>query len=338
MCPPTTLADRRRILTGVKPTGILHLGNYYGAILPSVNLSLMAQNEVILLCADWHGLTNRQKIKESGQNTASIVAAYLALGFNSTTNSIVVQSQIPEIIENMWYLSCVTNVGQLERAHAYKEAISQGLDPNSGLFTYPVLMASDILSFDAQDVPVGKDQAQHLEYASDMAKSFNAAVGQSIFYSATPIIQEMPLLVGTDGQNKMSKSRNNTISLFGPKKEIEKSIKEIKTDSKTLDEPKVPESCAVFKILQSFGSPEAIAYMKERLEKGVGYGYGHAKRDLFDEHQRVFGSKQKEYEFYVASPGELQKLLTPGLERARHYAKEVKTRARNALGLWNGNV
>ena len=330
--PPTVPRGRRRILTGVKPTGSLHLGNYFGAIFPCIQMSHDPNNEVILLCADWHGLTNRDTIKEAGALTNQIIASYLALGFHLPGNSILVQSQFHEILENNWYLSCVTPVGLLERAHAFKDAVGQGLAPNTGLFTYPILMAADILTFDTQAVPVGKDQAQHLEYTSDMSKSFNAAVSETVFYAPQPIFQNVPLLVGIDGQNKMSKSRDNYIPLFGTPKDIEKRIKGIKTDSKSLDDKKDPEVCTIFKILQSFGSSEAIAYRKERLEKGTGYGYGHAKSDLWQEHKRVFGSKQNVYEHYLNSPEEVKLLLSPGFERAKHYADSVRMRAKHALG------
>ena len=224
-------------------------------------------------------------------------------------------------------------MGLLERAHAYKDAVASGKKPTAGLFYYPVLMTSDIVTFDSHVVPVGSDQAQHLEYASDIAKLFNNAVGSDVFDEPKPLIQDVPLLVGTDGDRKMSKSYDNYIPMFGPKKDIEKRIKGIKTDSAGLDDPKNPESCYIFQILKSFGSPQAVAHMKERLEKGTGYGYGHAKQELLAEHERVFGGRREAYEHYLNNPKEIWAKMEAGYGRAHGYANAVRARVRGALGL-----
>jgi tryptophanyl-tRNA synthetase len=324
---------RKRVLTGIKPTGDLHLGNYAGAILPCINFSKDPQTEVLLFCADWHGLTDRSKMLEPGQSSLPLFATLLALGFHCEGNSLFLQSDFPEISEIAWYLGCASPVGLLERAHAYKDALASGKKPTCGLFNYPILMAADILTFDSEYVPVGKDQAQHLEYMSDMAKLFNNAVGKEVFKEAKPLIQDTPLLIGIDGEKKMSKSYDNHIPLFGDKKEIEKKIKAIKTDSKGLDEVKDPDTCAVFQILKSFGSEEAIKDMEAKLKQGKGYGYGHAKMDLIAEHNRFFGSKREAYEHYINHPEEVEALVKPGLARAKEYASEVRNRARAALGL-----
>lgn len=326
---------RTRVLTGIKPTADLHIGNYAGAIKPCIEFSHSPDHEVILLCVDWHGLTDRNRILEPGKNSIPMLAAFLAYGFNTEQNSLILQSDFPEIQEIAWYLSCATTVGLLERAHAYKDAIANGKKPTAGLFYYPVLMSSDIVTFDAEIVPVGSDQAQHLEYASDMAKLFNNAVGKDVLKEAKPLIREATaLIVGTDGERKMSKSYDNYIPLFAPKKDVEKRIKGIKTDSLGVDEVKNPDTCAVFQILKSFGSPEAIADMKAKLERGKGYGYGHAKMDLIAEHEKVFGGERRQaYEHYVANPKELWAKMAPGYERARQYSKAVLARVREALGL-----
>jgi len=330
----TRIPGRRRVLTGIKPTGDLHLGNYLGAIKPCIDSSRDSASEVILFCADWHGLTDKNRIFEPGTASIPCLAVFLCLGFQIEGNSLILQSDFPQIQENAWYLSCATAVGMLERAHAYKDAIANGKVPSAGLFYYPVLMASDIISFDSEVVPVGKDQAQHLEYASDMVKLFNNMVGADVYLEPKPLTQEeTPLLVGVDGERKMSKSYGNTIPLFAPKKEIEKRAKEIKTDSKGLDDPKDPQTCAIFQILKSFGSPEAVAYMKERLEKGTGYGYGHAKKDFVDEHERVFGQKRELYEHYLKNPREMLEKIEPGFARAESYANASNSRAREALKL-----
>jgi tryptophanyl-tRNA synthetase len=320
-------------LTGAKPTADLHVGNYFGALKPAIAASQDTSNEVILMCVDWHGLTNRAKILEPGKQTLGCIATYLTLGFSLENSLCILQSEIPQIQEIAWYLSCVSAVGLLERAHAFKDAVAHGKEATAALFNYPVLMAADIVTFDAQVVPVGKDQAQHLEYASDMVGLFNNAVGHPVFFEPKAQIQSTPLLIGTDGERKMSKSYGNHLPLFAPKKEIEKRCKEIKTDSKGLDDPKDPETCVVFQILKAFASQEAIAYMEERLRRGTGYGYGHAKKDLIDEHERVFGSKRELYEHYINNPREVAKLLTPSHERALKIAATVRQRVRDALGL-----
>lgn len=329
----TLLPGKRRVLTGIKPTADLHLGNYFGAIKPCIEFSRNPDYEVILLCVDWHGLTDRTKMLEPGKNTLQMLAAFVAFGFNTEGHSMLLQSDFPEIQEIAWYVSCASAVGLLERAHAYKDAIASGKKPTAGLFYYPVLMTSDIVTFDAELVPVGSDQAQHLEYASDMAKLFNNAVGSEVLREPAPLIQDVPLIIGTDGEKKMSKSYDNYVPLFAPKKEVEKRIKGIKTDSAGMDDPKNPDTCAVFQILKSFGTPEAVADMKGKLERGKGYGYGHAKMDLIAEHERVFGAKREEYEHYLNTPADLWKKMEAGYGRAKAYAKAVRNRAREALGL-----
>ncbi len=328
-----SLNYKKRFLTGVKPTGDVHIGNYFGAIKPCIELANDANNEVVLMCVDWHGLTNKNEIFRPGELSHSMIALYLALGFNTQRNSIILQSDFPQIQENSWYLSCVTAAGMLERSHAYKDALANGKVPTAGLLFYPCLMSSDILTFEAQYVPVGKDQAQHLEYASDMANYFNNVVKQQVFSEPKAIIQETPSLVGTDGERKMSKSYDNVIPVFSTKKELEKKVKEIKTDSKGLDDPKDPASCAIFQIFKSFASTQAIQYMQERLERGVGYGYGHAKKDFIDEHERVFGQYREKYEYYLNNTDEVKSILRPGYERAQIYADRVTQRARVALNL-----
>jgi tryptophanyl-tRNA synthetase len=267
-----------------------------------------------------------------GNLTSSIIAVYLALGFQLKDNAILLQSDFPQIQENAWYLSCSCAAGLLERSHAYKDAIASGKEATGGLLFYPVLMSSDILTFDAQIVPVGKDQSQHLEYASDMAKLFNNAVKKEVYLEPKPLLQETPTLIGTDGR-KMSKSYNNTIPLFGTKKEIEKAVKEIKTDSKGLNDPKNHEDCLIYLLLKSFGSAEAVQHMKERLEKGTGYGYGHAKQDFLQEHEKVFGAKRELYEYYLNNPQEICTSLSEGYKRCQGYAEKTTSKARNALGL-----
>lgn len=323
---------KKRFLTGIKPTGEIHLGNYYGAIAPAIEASHNPEYEVLLVCVDWHGLTNRVEMLMPGHLTHKLISVYLALGFNLKNNSVILQSDFKEIQENAWYLGCSSSSGLLERAHAYKDALANGKESSCGLLNYPLLMSADIVTFDAEVVPVGKDQLQHLEYASDMVKSFHHLTQKQVYTEPTPKIEDIPILVGADGR-KMSKSYNNVIPLFGTHSEIEKRVKEIKTDSKSMDEPKNSDECLIFQIFKSFASSDAVAYMKESLERGKGYGYGHAKKDFLMEHQRVFGDKQKLFEYYLANPEEVKSLLSNGYKRAQNYAATVTQRARDALGL-----
>ena len=230
-------------------------------------------------------------------------------------------------------MSCALAVGMLERAHAYKDAIQNGKVPTGGLFYYPVLMTADILAFDSQKVPVGKDQAQHLEYASDFCKLFNNAVQKDIFHEPKPLIQELALVPGIDGERKMSKSYDNYVPMFAPKKEVEKRIKAIKTDSLGVDDPKNPDTCLVFRLLKTFGSVESIEEMRGKLLKGKSYGYGHAKMELIAEHERVFGAKRELYEHFLNDRKDVWKKIESGYARADKYANAVKARAREALGL-----
>ena len=325
-----------RYLTGIKPTGNLHLGNYAGALNPMIQLSYAQENhDVIFMCADWHSLTDRQSIHAGGEFSLKVLSAAVVLGYNIKNHALILQSDFPQIMENSWYLASTTGVGLLERAHAYKDALDNGKDSTVSLFNYPVLMASDVLTFDTDFVPVGKDQLQHLEYASDMAKSFNFAVKSDVFKEPKPVIQEVPTLIGIDGTRKMSKSYKNEIPLFASKAELEKRIKEIKTDSKGKDEPKDPDSCLVYQLFQSFASEEAQSHMRERLCEGNNYGYGHAKMDFIAEHEKVFGQKREEFNYYLENPSELKKQLLHGYQKTHLLADSVLKRARSSLKLLN---
>lgn len=325
------ITKRKRVLTGIKPTGEIHLGNYYGAIQPAVKLSQDPNNEVLMLCVDWHGLTNRSQMLVPGFLTHKTISVYLALGFNLKDNAILLQSDFKEIQENAWYLGCASSSGLLERAHAYKDALANGKESSCGLLYYPLLMASDMVTFDAELIPVGKDQLQHIEYASDMVKSFHHVTQKQVYVEPKAILEETPIMPGIDGR-KMSKSYHNVIPVFGSKNEIEKCVKEIKTDSKGLHEPKNPEECLIFQIFKTFASQDAIDHMADSLKNG-GYGYGHAKKDFLDEHQRIFGERQKLFEYYYSNPDEVKKLLQNGYSLAQQIAQTATERARAALGL-----
>ena len=325
-----TQVKKKRFLTGFKPTGHIHLGNYFGAIKPAVELSHNSDYEVILMIANWHGLADRKNIFSPAKHTKETLATFLALGFDVKNNSIIVQSDFSEILEIQWYLSSVATVGLLERAHAYKDAIQNGKTPSIALFNYPILMAADILTFESEFVPIGKDQSQHLEYASDLAKSFNNQTQSKTFLEPKAIIQDTPILIGTDGTRKMSKSYKNEIPIFCDEKELEKRIKEIKTDSKGLDEPKDPESSTIYNIFKTFASPSAQEHMYESLKRGKNYGYGHAKRDFLSEHKSIFSEKRKVFEYYLESD-DMSSLLKEGYEKAQEISQKTLKKARQAL-------
>ena len=322
--------EKKRFLTGFKPTGHIHLGNYFGAIQPAIELSKKREHEVILMIANWHGLADRKNIFSPAKHTKETLATFIALGFELKDNSIIIQSDFNEILEIQWYLSSVATVGLLERAHAYKDAIQNGKVPSIALFNYPILMAADILTFGSEYVPIGKDQSQHLEYASDLAKGFNNLTNTKTFLEPKAIIQETPILIGTDGTRKMSKSYKNEIPIFTEEKELEKRIKEIKTDSKGLNDPKDPETCTIYNIFKTFASKSAMEHMYESLKRGQNYGYGHAKLDFISEHKRVFSEKRKKFQYYFESD-DISSLLKEGYERAEDHARRTLEKARKAL-------
>jgi len=319
-----------RILTGIQSTNIPHLGNILGAMIPAIELSNKAGNESLLFIADLHSLTTIKDAKFRRESTNAVAATWLALGFDTDKNYLYRQSDVTEVCELTWYLNCFTPYPMLANAHSFKDKAGRLADVNAGLFTYPVLMAADIILYDANFVPVGKDQLQHLEMSRDIASSFNHHYGET-FVVPEPLTNEATMLVpGTDGE-KMSKSLNNFINIFLPEKELLKVCKGIVTDATPLEAPKNPDTCNVFALYKLLASAEQIKTMRANYEKG-GYGYGHAKQALYELILEKFKKEREAYDSYMNNPAELDKKLKQGADKARVIAKATLKRVREKLG------
>ena len=319
----------KRALSGIKPTGDPHLGNYLGMIKPA--LELQESYETFYFIADYHALTTVQNPEELQEHRYELVATFFALGMDMENHAFFKQSDIPEVTELTWILSCITSKGILERAHAFKDAMAKNQEVNHGLFSYPVLMASDILIYDSHYVPVGQDQRQHLEITRDIAIRFNHLFGEALVVPEALIEDRVATIPGLDGQ-KMSKSYNNTIPLFAPEKELRKLIMKIVTDSKTVEEAKDPESDNVFALYAFFANAEQRQALADRYRAG-NMGYGEAKQLCFE----TVNAQLKEYrENYYEIRENFQKLdgiLEAGRDRARPVARQVLNRVRNRVGL-----
>ena len=320
-----------RILTGIQSSGRPHLGNLLGAIIPAIELSKKPGNESLFFIADLHALTTIKDSATRQANTQAVAAAWLAFGFDTKRNIFYRQSRIPEVCELTWYFNCITPFPMLANAHSFKDKQDRLADVNAGLFTYPVLMASDILMYDADYVPVGKDQKQHLEMTRDIAASFNRQFGET-FVIPEPIIDDRVMTIpGTDGQ-KMSKSYGNTIDIFLPEKKLRKNIMSIITDSTPLEAPKDPDKCNVFALYKLLANEEQLAAMRQNYLAG-NYGYGHAKQELFELILDKFKEERKAFDHYMQNPGLLEEELQKGEARAREIGLEVLNRAKAKLGL-----
>jgi tryptophanyl-tRNA synthetase len=319
-----------RILTGIQSSGKPHLGNILGAIKPAVGLSKDEKNESLFFIADLHSLTTIKDAQERIDNVNAIAAAWLAFGFDTEKNLFYRQSKIPEICELTWYLSCFTPFPMLANAHSFKDKADRLSDVNAGLFTYPVLMAADIIGYDANFVPVGKDQQQHLEMARDIASTFNSRFGE-VFVVPEAIIDEKVMTIpGTDGQ-KMSKSYNNTIDIFQPDKQLKKNIMSIVTDSTPLEAPKDPDKDTVFALYSLLATPEQTESMRAKYLAG-NYGYGHAKQELFELVLDKFSREREIYNHYMQNTAELSKKLEQGESRAREILMRVLGKVKAKLG------
>lgn len=319
-----------RILTGIQSTGIPHLGNILGAIKPAIQLANEGNNEAFLFIADLHSLTTIKDAELRKSNVRSVAAAWLAFGLDTERNTFYRQSDITEVAELTWYLNCFTPFPMLANAHSFKDKSERLADVNAGLFTYPVLMAADILLYDAEIVPVGKDQLQHLEMTRDIAGSFNHQVGETLLVPEARVKEETMYIPGTDGQ-KMSKSYGNYIDIFQPDKKLRKNVMKIITDSKELEEPKDPDTCNVFNIYKTMAEADQIADMREKYEAG-GFGYGHAKQALFELILERFGEEREEYDRLMNHPTELEDHLAHGADKARAVARGVIAKVRERLG------
>jgi tryptophanyl-tRNA synthetase len=319
-----------RILTGVQSTGIPHLGNLLGAILPAIELSKNPENESFFFIADLHSLTQIKDSKELKDNTYATAAVWFACGLDPNKTVFYRQSDIPEVTELMWYLLCFYPFSRLTLAHSFKDKQDRLEDVNGGLFSYPILMAADIVLYDAEIVPVGKDQLQHLEMTRDVAARFNTKMGETFVLPVEEIHEDNKLIPGTDGE-KMSKSRNNTINIFLPEKQLRKQVMSIETDSKALEEPKDPTTCNVFTLYQLIASQEQIQLMTTNYLQG-GYGYGHAKQALFEVILEKFQTERERFDYLMNNKHELDEVLALGAEKARKVAQKVLKRVRSKLG------
>lgn len=319
-----------RILTGIQSTGTPHLGNILGAILPAIEMAKEDKNDAYLFIADMHSLTQIKDGEELKNNTYSTAATWLACGLDPAKATFYRQSDIPEVTELMWYLLCYFPYQRLTLAHSFKDKADRLSDVNAGLFSYPILMAADILLYDAAIVPVGKDQLQHLEITRDVASKFNNDKGETFVLPDAQINESTKLVPGTDGE-KMSKSRNNFINIFLPEKQLKKQIMSIVTDSKELEDSKDPDSCNVFKLYELLANTAEIELMRTNYING-GFGYGHAKTALFELILKKFENERLKYDELMNNPAIIEEALQIGAAKARNIAQTTLQRVREKLG------
>ncbi len=318
-----------RVLTGIKPTGMPHIGNLLGMYRPA--LAMQSEAECYFFVASYHALTTLRDPALLRQQTIDVAANWLALGLDPSRSVIWAQHDVPEVTELAWILACITSKGMMDKAHAYKDAVAKGRDVNIGLYTYPILMAADILAFDSHLVPVGKDQKQHVEMARDMAQRFNHLFGETLVTPEPQIRDDVATVPGLDGQ-KMSKSYDNTIEIFLPAKKLRKKIMGIVTDSKGVEDPKDPDTCNVFGLYKLFATPEQQAELAAQYRAG-GLGYGHAKQALFEVVDAQIGEARDRYDHLMAHPDEVRAVLEKGASSARTTARATLDRVRSACGL-----
>ncbi|GAA4011415.1 tryptophan--tRNA ligase [Hymenobacter fastidiosus] len=319
-----------RILTGIQSTGRPHLGNLLGAILPAIELSKNPAHDSLYFIADLHSLTTVRDPALLRQNTYAVAAAWLACGFDTEKNLFYRQSDVPQVAELTWYLSCFTPFPMLANAHSFKDKSDRLSDVNAGLFTYPVLMAADILLYDAEIVPVGKDQIQHLEIARDIAAAFNARYGDTLVLPQSRVDAELMTIPGTDGA-KMSKSYGNIIDVFAPEKELLKALKTIISDSTPLAAPKDPATDVTFRLYSLLATPAETEDLRARYLAG-GYGYGHAKQELYELILRRFATEREQFDFYLNNLPELDARLAEGARKAQEYGSVVLNKVREKVG------
>lgn len=336
----------KRILTGIKPTGIPHLGNYVGAIRPAIESIQNSDDEAFFFLADYHGIIGCYDPAIIHESTKAIAATWLACGLDPERVTFYRQSDVPEISELAWILNCSCAKGLMNRAHAYKAAVDINMEKadvdadqgiTMGLFGYPVLMAADILMFNATDVPVGRDQIQHIEMARDIAGTFNHRYKPLFTLPSAVVSDDIPLLTGLDGR-KMSKSYNNTIPLFGDgnpqvssEKQMQKAIMKIVTNSQLPDEPKDADDSAIFEIYKAFATPTEIAAMREQFATGI--GWGDAKQALFEKINAEIAPFRARYEELMANPKELEEILQMGAQKARRHSRKQLDKTRRAIGI-----
>lgn len=319
-----------RILTGIQSTGTPHLGNLLGAILPAIEMAKDPKNESFLFIANLHSLTQIKDSETMRENTYSTAAVWLACGLDTEKTTFYRQSDVVETTELMWHLLCFFPYQRLTLAHSFKDKADYLADVNAGLFTYPILMAADILLYDAEFVPVGKDQLQHLEITRDVATKFNLKMGETLVLPEARIDENTKIVPGTDGE-KMSKSRGNTINIFLPEKELKKQVMSILTDSKGLEEPKDPDTCNIFRLYELLASKAEIETMRANYLAG-GFGYGHAKNALLELILNKFSTERQKYNELMADKSQIDKALETGASKARAIARETLKRVRGKIG------
>ena len=319
-----------RILTGIQSTGTPHLGNILGAIVPAIEMANDQKNDSFLFIANLHTLTQIKDAAVLRENTNSTAATWLAFGLDVEKTVFYRQSDIPQVTELSWYLSCFFPYQRLTLAHSFKDKADRLEDVNSGLFTYPMLMAADILLYDAEFIPVGKDQLQHIEMTRDVASRFHAQVGETFVLPEARVQEHTKLIPGLDG-NKMSKSRNNTINIFLPEKKLRKQVMKIETDSTPLEDPKDWNTCNCFAIYSLLASEAEIANMKANYEGG-NYGYGHAKQALYELIITKFETQRERYNHFMENTHLIDEALQVGAKKATQVANEVLNRVREKLG------
>lgn len=319
----------KRILSGVQSSGTLHIGNYFGMMRPS--LSLQEGNDCFYFIANYHALTQLPDPALLRQRTFDVAVDFLACGLNPETTVFFRQSDVIEVQELTWILSCLTPVGLLERCHSYKDKLARGMEANHGLFAYPVLMAADILLYNSQLVPVGKDQKQHLEVTRDIAIRFNNRYGEILTVPEAMIQEDVAVIPGLDGQ-KMSKSYDNTIEIFGEGKPIRQKFMKIITDSTPMEEPKNPDTCNVFALYKLMATPEEQAELRQRYLAG-NMGYGHAKQALYEKYNEYFAPMRERRKQLLEKPQLVEDVLQDGAARARKVAQQTLQRVRQAVGL-----
>lgn len=319
-----------RILTGIQSTGTPHLGNILGAIMPAIQMAQDPKNESFLFIADMHSLTQIKNGEELRQNTYATAATWLAFGLDVEKTVFYRQSDVPQVTELAWYLSCFFPYQRLTLAHSFKDKANRLEDVNSGLFSYPMLMAADILLYDANIVPVGKDQLQHLEMTRDVASRFHSQLGETFVLPEAKVQEETMYIPGTDGE-KMSKSKGNLINLFQPDKKLRKQIMGIVTDSTPMEEPKDPTSDNVFALYKILAQHDQIEEMSANYLAG-NYGYGHAKQALYEIILNKFEEPREKFEYYMNHLNEVDEILAIGAEKAKKVADKVLERVREKLG------
>ncbi len=320
----------KRVLTGARPSGSPHLGNYFGALLPAIELG--KSHDLFFFLADFHALNEGFTKDKMRTDSLDLAATMLACGLDPQKSVFYSQSSVPEVNELMWILSCQAPMGFMQRGVAYKDAQQKGIEINMGIFNYPILMAADILLYDADLVPVGQDQKQHLEMTRDFAQRFNHKYGEDLLVLPEPLISEdVAVVPGTDG-TKMSKTKNNTVSIFATDKQWKKQIMGIVTSSEGLDDPKNPDTCTVFRLYSLLASPDEKAAMAEKYRAG-GYGFGHAKLELLEKVKEVFAPMRDSYDRYLSDPDRLIDIIHEGSKQARKIAIAKLDRLHESLGL-----